>query len=141
MFFSRLLLSFCVLCFFLFIVYKMLVFEIFGISSMVCVFLSLCPLRFRSFGRFWFGRQHSLRSSRDCPRALSLSLNLFLCISSNKQQFVCFSCVNVMKSTFQLKPFCIWKKAECVSLPFSDICRRSVMFCVHRFPPLYCHQV
>lgn len=40
--------------------------------------------------------------SLDSARSLTLSLS---------QKILC---VNVMKSTFQLKPFCVWKKAECL---------------------------
>lgn len=39
---------------------------------------------------------------------------------------VCRCCVDVEKSTFQLKPFCIWNKAEC--LRYSPLC------CLRCFP-------
>lgn len=54
-----------------------------------------------------------------------------------------FLCVNVVESTFQLKPFCMWKKAECISrspidcrFGFDCLTPRSAFFplCVC-FPP------
>lgn len=65
-----------------------------------------------------------------------LYIFLFCDVSSGGALFLCSlcrCCVNVEKSTFQLKPFCMWKKAECL--------RYSPLLCVvcatffHAVPP------
>lgn len=105
-----------------------------------CLPRCVLPLCFFAFGWgqslicfVWFGRQtiQCTRLVRDTARLRSLTLSL-------SQKFLC---VNVMKSTFQLKPFCIWKKAEClfdsqIFAALSCCC----CCCVRRFPPLYYHQ-